>query len=73
MGRLEELLEKHSSKTISKDERWELHVLFKEKYSYGETIPEYLCPECKKPLVFTYGKGPACWLELGCRFSYGRI
>ncbi|MEK6878767.1 MAG: hypothetical protein AABY22_04130 [Nanoarchaeota archaeon] len=70
---LEDLLEKHSSKTISQIEREELHKRLREKYQYGETMSEYKCPHCEKPLVLTYSKGPACWLELGCRFNYGKI
>lgn len=69
-GALETLLEKHCNNTISSDERKVLHELLSKKYEIGDAMLEYKCPNCSKPLVLTYSKGPACWSFMGCGFKY---
>jgi len=70
-GELEELLEKHETSNLSGDERVKLHELLKERYSYGDKMPEYKCPQCKKPLVLSWPSGPLCaFSEGGCGYSF---
>ena len=68
---LQILLEKHVQKNLSGDERVRLHNLLKEKYSFGDKMPEYKCPGCDKPLFYTWASGPMCILsEGGCGYSF---
>ena len=70
-GELEKLLEMHDAGYLSGDDREKLHRLLKEKYAYGDKMPEYKCPECEKPLVYTWASGPLCITsDGGCGFSY---
>lgn len=67
MSNVNELLAKHYSKTISEKERAELHKLLKKKYLFGESMPEYHCLQCGRPLKFSWAWGPACvWANGGC-------
>ena len=64
------LLQKHNEKNISGEERKQLHELLKEKYRYGDRMPEYRCPECKKPFIYTVSIGPACLGNDGCGYMF---
>lgn len=68
---LQTLLKKHDEGTITRSERTVLHRLLKENHSYGDKMPEYRCPNCNKPLIYTWAFGPVCmWSEGGCGFSF---
>ena len=66
-----ELLKKHEAGALNGDERVRLHQLLKEKYSYGDEMPEYRCPQCKKPMIYTWVSGPICIKSVGgCGYSF---
>lgn len=68
--RVNELLAKHDANIIIKKERIELHTALKIKYSYDALMPEYRCPKCNRPLIFSWDKGPICfWKNGGCGWS----
>ncbi|MDP3992459.1 MAG: hypothetical protein Q8P79_03075 [Nanoarchaeota archaeon] len=68
---LDTLINLHEKGLINGDERIRLHQMLKEKYSYGDKMPEYRCPQCRKPLVYTWASGPACiQSEGGCGYSF---
>ncbi|MDP3992143.1 MAG: hypothetical protein Q8P79_01385 [Nanoarchaeota archaeon] len=68
---LDTLINLHEKGLINGDERVRLHQMLKEKYSYGNEMPEYKCPECKKPMFYTWPNGPVCIeSEGGCGYTF---
>jgi len=71
MPDLNSLLKEHEEGTITQEGRATLHMLLKEDHAFGEMMPEYRCPQCRKPMMYTWFKGPACtWSKGGCGYSF---
>lgn len=66
-SQINELLVKHYTRTITPEEQSELNSALKAKYSFGEPMPEYRCPDCNRPLIFSWANGLIClWAQGGC-------
>lgn len=64
------LLRKHDEKTITPEERDQLHGLLSEIYSPGQKMFLYRCPDCKKPLFNMHHEGPQCmYSQGGCGYK----
>jgi len=62
---MRELFEKHCSGEITRAEWDEFRALLGDKY--GNLMSEYLCPNCERPLLYTWSDGLACWKSAeGC-------
>ena len=63
--RLAELLVWHQVGFMTISERDELNRMLKEKYDRNVAMPEYCCPRCKRPLIFSWAWKPVCPIATG--------